>query len=140
MSFVGSYMHTLDAKDRVFIPAKFREELGREFYITRKFDTYLSVYTAEEWAAYVDKISSLPESDAEELQEFLLGAAQKCEPDANGRILLDPRLKAHAEIEKNLRFVGTGKQIRIFAEEIWQQREQKRDLSSLRETMRAYGL
>ncbi|MBQ7315192.1 MAG: division/cell wall cluster transcriptional repressor MraZ [Clostridia bacterium] len=140
MSFVGSYMHTLDAKDRVFIPAKFREELGKEFYITRKFDTYLSVYTAEEWAAYVDKISSLPESDAEELQEFLLGAAQKCEPDANGRILLEPRLKAHAGIEKNLRFVGTGKQIRIFAEEIWQEREQKRDLAGLRETMRAYGL
>ncbi len=140
MSFVSSYMHTLDAKDRVFIPAKFRDELGKEFYITRKFDTYLSVYTAEDWAAYVDKISSLPESDAEELQEFLLGAAQKCEPDANGRILLDPRLKAHAGIEKNIRFVGAGKQIRIFAEEIWQEREQKRDRNALRDIMRAYGL
>ncbi len=140
MSFVGSYMHTLDTKDRVFIPAKFRDELGKEFYITRKFDTYLSVYTADEWDAYVDKISSLPESDAEELQEFLLGAAQKCEPDANGRILLDPRLKEHAGIERTLRFVGAGKQIRIFAEEIWQQRETKRDLAGLRETMRAYGL
>ncbi len=140
MSFVGSYMHTLDAKDRVFIPAKFRDELGKEFYITRKFDTYLSVYTADEWGAYVDKISSLPESDAEELQEFLLGAAQKCEPDANGRILLDPRLKEHAGIEKTLRFVGAGKQIRIFAEEIWQERETKRDLAGLREIMRTYGL
>ncbi len=140
MSFVSSYMHTLDAKDRVFIPAKFRDELGKEFYITRKFDTYLSVYTAEDWAAYVDKISSLPESDAEELQEFLLGAAQKCEPDANGRILLDPRLKTHAGIEKNIRFVGAGKQIRIFAEEIWQEREQKRDRNALRDIMRAYGL
>ena len=43
MSFVGSYSHSLDAKKRVFIPAKFREELGNEFYITRKFDPYLSV-------------------------------------------------------------------------------------------------
>ena len=140
MSFVGSYMHTLDAKDRVFVPAKFREDLGKEFYITRKFDTYLSVYAAEDWQAYVDKISALPESDAEELQEFLLGAAQKCEPDANGRIILDPRLKAHAKIGKNIRFVGSGKQIRIFAEEVWQEREQKRDLSGLREIMRTYGL
>ena len=49
MSFVGSFKHSLDAKKRVFIPAKFREELGEEFYITRKFDTYLSIYTAEDW-------------------------------------------------------------------------------------------
>jgi len=140
MSFVGSYLHTLDAKDRVFVPSKFREDLGKEFYITRKFDKYLSVYTAEEWEAYVDKLSALPESNAEELQEFLLGAAQKCEPDANGRIILDPRLKEHAGIEKNIRFVGSGKQIRIFAEEIWQEREQKRDLTKLREIMRSYGL
>ena len=41
MSFVGSYTHTIDAKNRVFIPAKYREELGEEFYITRKFDGYL---------------------------------------------------------------------------------------------------
>ena len=53
MSFVGSFNHSLDAKNRVFIPSKFRDELGKEFYITRKFDTYLSVYTAEEWEAYV---------------------------------------------------------------------------------------
>ena len=53
MSFVGSFKHSLDAKKRVFIPAKFREELGDEFYITRKFDTYLSIYTAEDWEVYM---------------------------------------------------------------------------------------
>ena len=92
MSFVGSYKHSLDAKKRVFIPAKFREELGEEFYITRKFDTYLSIYTAEDWEIYVDKIQQLPETVALEVQEFLLGIAQKCVPDANGRIVLDDKL------------------------------------------------
>ena len=38
MSFVGSYTHSMDAKKRVFIPSKFRDDLGEEFYITRKFD------------------------------------------------------------------------------------------------------
>ena len=89
MSFVGSFKHSLDAKKRVFIPSKFREDLGEEFYITRKFDTYLSIYTADDWAAYVEKIERLPESEAVEIQDFLLGAAQKCVPDASGRIILD---------------------------------------------------
>ncbi len=140
MSFVGSYNHTLDAKKRVFIPSKFRDELGDEFYITRKFDTYLSIYTAEDWEEYVEKIQSLPETDALEVQEFLLGAAQKCTPDSNGRIILDERLASHAGIVKNIVFVGGGKQIRIWAEEIWNEREKNRDFNNIRNVMRQYGL
>lgn len=140
MSFVGSYSHSLDAKKRVFIPAKFREELGTEFYITRKFDPYLSVYTAEDWAEYVETISRLPESEAAELQEYLLGVAQKCTPDGNGRIILDEKLMKHAGIEKNLVFVGSGKQIKIWAEEIWNERESRRNPDTIREIMRKYGL
>ena len=60
MSFVGWYSHTLDAKNRVFIPAKFRDELGDEFYITRKFDKFLSIQTAEAWEAYLKKPSTVP--------------------------------------------------------------------------------
>ena len=86
---MGSYAHSLDSKKRVFVPSKFRDELGAEFYITRKFDAYLSVYTAEDWEAYVDKISRLPESVADEFQDFILGAAQKCVPDSSGRIIID---------------------------------------------------
>ena len=140
MSFVGSYKHSLDAKKRVFIPAKFRDELGEEFYIPRKFDTYLSIYTAEDWEVYVDKIQQLPETVAIEVQDFLLGIAQKCVPDASGRIILDERLAAHAGINKNIVFVGGGRQIRIWAEEVWNERESKRDLAKIREIMSQYGL
>ena len=140
MSFVGSFKHSLDAKKRVFVPSKFREELGDEFYITRKFDTYLSIYTAEDWQAYVEKIEKLPESEAVEIQDFLLGAAQKCVPDSSGRIILDERLASHAGIDKNIVFVGAGRQIRVWAEEVWNEREQARDLSKMREIMRMYGL
>ncbi len=140
MSFVGTYNHSLDAKKRVFIPSKFREELGDEFYITRKLDAYLSIYTAEDWEAYVEKISKLPEADAEDFPDFILGAAQKCVPDASGRIILDERLMKHAKIEKNIAFVGAGRQIRVWAEEIWNEREQNRDYDRMREIMRQYGL
>ena len=140
MSFVGSYTHTLDSKKRVFIPAKFRDDLGEEFYITRKFDTYLSIYTAEDWEAYVEKISKLPEADADEFQDFILGAAQKCVPDASGRIILDDRLLKHAKIDKSLVFVGAGKQIRVWSETTWNEREQNRNYDKMRDIMRQYGL
>jgi len=140
MSFVGSYTHSIDSKKRVFVPSKFREELGEEFYITRKFDAYLSIYTAADWEAYADKISKLPEADADILQDFLLGVAQKCVPDASGRIILEDRLLRHANIEKNIVFVGAGRQIRIWAEEAWNEREKNRDFEKMREIMRQYGL
>ena len=56
MDVYGEYHHSIDAKKRLFIPAKFREDLGEEFYITRKFDAYLSVYTAEDWENYARQI------------------------------------------------------------------------------------
>ena len=140
MSFVGSFKHSLDAKKRVFIPSKFREDLGEEFYITRKFDTYLSIYTADDWAAYVEKIERLPESDAEEIQDYILGAAQKCIPDSSGRIIIDDRLLKHAKITKNVVFVGAGRQIRIWAEELWNEREQNRDYEKIRNIMLQYEL
>ena len=140
MSFVGSFTHSLDAKKRVFVPSKFRDELGDEFYITRKFDAYLSVYTAEDWTLYVEKLEKLPETDAVEIQDFILGAAQKCTPDASGRIILEDRLIKHAGISKNIVFVGAGKQIRLWSEEEWDKREASRNFDAMREKMRMYGL
>ena len=140
MSFVGSYTHSMDSKKRVFVPSKFREELGEEFYITRKFDTYLSVYTAEDWALFVEKLERLPETDAVEIQDFILGAAQKCTPDASGRIILEDKLIQHAKIDKSIVFIGAGRQIRLWAEEEWNAREASRDFDKMREKMRMYGL
>lgn len=140
MSFVGSYSHSLDSKKRVFIPAKYREELGEEFYITRKSEPYLSVYRAEDWEKFVDELSEIPETESEDLLDYLLGAAQKCVPDASGRIILDDALLEHAKIEKNIVFMGAGKRIKIWAEEVWKERESKRDLSAIKELLRKYGL
>lgn len=138
--FVGSYSHSLDAKKRVFIPAKYREELGDTFYITRKFDVYLSVYTADEWEAYTEKLEKLPESVAGDIQDFILGGAQKCTPDSNGRIIIEDRLLKHAKITKNIVFVGSGRTIKIWAEENWEDREENRDFTAIRETMKEFGL
>ena len=140
MSFVGSYTHSLDSKKRVFVPAKFREDLGDTFFITRKLDTYLSIYTEEEWTAYLQKLEKLPESVAAEVQEFILGGAQKCIPDNSGRIIIEDKLLKHAGISKNIVFVGAGRQIRVWAEELWNEREQNRDFEKMRDILREFGL
>lgn len=140
MSFVGSFPHSLDAKKRVFIPSKYREELGNEFYITKKFDPYLSVYTAKDWEEYSARISALPEAEAYHLQEYILGSAQKCTPDSSGRVIIDEKLLKHASINKNVVFVGAGKQIKIWAEELWNERENNRDLENIKNLMIKYGL
>ena len=140
MSFVGSYNHSLDAKKRVFVPSKFRDDLGETFYITRKFDSYLSIYTAEDWDAYIEKIEKLPESIGAEIQDFILGGAQKCTLDSNGRIIIEDRLLRHAKIDKNVVFVGAGKQIRVWAEELWDEREAARDFTKMREVLAEFGL
>ncbi|MBQ3017287.1 MAG: division/cell wall cluster transcriptional repressor MraZ [Clostridia bacterium] len=140
MSFVGSFPHSLDAKKRVFIPSKYREELGNEFYITKKFDPYLSVYTAQDWEEYSARISALPEAEAYHLQEYILGSAQKCTPDSSGRVIIDEKLLKHASINKNVVFVGAGKQIKIWAEELWTERENTRDLENIKNLMIKYGL
>ena len=140
MSFVGSYTHSLDAKKRIFIPSKYREELGEVFYITRKFDTYLSIYTEEEWAIYLEKIEKLPESIAGDFQEFIIGCAQKCTPDSNGRIIIDDKLLKYAKIDKSVVFVGLGRHIRVWSEELWNHREQNRDFDKMREVFANFGL
>ncbi len=140
MSFVGVAAHSLDAKKRVFIPAKYREDLGETFYITRKFDTYLSIYTSEDWDVYTEKLEKLPESIAAEVQDFILGGAQKCTMDSSGRIIIEDRLLKHARIDKNVVFVGSGRQIRVWAEELWNEREEKRDFAHMREVLGQYGL
>ena len=99
-----------------------------------------SVYTAEDWAAYVEKLERLPETDAVEIQDYILGAAQKCVPDASGRIILDDKLINHAKIDKSIVFVGAGRQIRLWAEEERNAREKAVNFDEMREKMRAYGL
>jgi len=140
MSFLGTYTHALDSKKRVFIPAKYRDELGDQFYITRKFDNSLSIYTEEEWAIYLEKIEKLPESLASDVQQFILGGAHKCTPDSNGRIIIEDPLLKYAGITKNITFVGAGKQIKVWAEEVYREHEKSLDLKKLNDILKEYGL
>lgn len=91
----GQYQHSIDAKGRVFIPAKLREELGETFYVTMGMDSCLSVYSDASWAKFTEKFESLPYTKTKAMRPLFANAA-KCEPDSQGRILLPQKLRAYA--------------------------------------------
>ena len=80
----GQYAHTIDAKGRLFIPAKLREELGGTFHVTVGQDHCLSVYSDDSWNAVMDKLKTMNYSDVKRLRPMFALAAD-CEPDEIGR-------------------------------------------------------
>ena len=89
----GTYEHSIDAKSRLFIPAKLREELGSTFYLTMGIDACLAIYPMETWNVFTEKFASLPMSQSKVMRPLFANAV-KCEPDAQGRIVLPQRLKS----------------------------------------------
>lgn len=141
MPLVGEYNHTLDAKNRIFIPAKFRDFLGENFYITRKMNkTCLAVYSEEEMNRLSDKLNELPDSDVSDIKEFLFSKTTLVTPDANGRVVLLPAMLSYAGIEKNAVIIGAGNHLQIWSEDGWNNEEKMRDMKLLRSKLSAIGL
>ncbi len=114
----GQYQHTVDAKGRLFIPAKLREELGETFYVTMGMDGCLSVYSDASWAKFTEKFESLPYTRTKAMRPLFANAA-KCEPDAQGRILLPAKLRAYAGLQKDVVVIGVSNRAEIWDAEKW---------------------
>ena len=115
----GQYQHSIDAKGRLFIPAKLREELGDTFYVTMGMDGCLSVYSDASWAKFTEKFESLPYTKTKAMRALFANAA-KCEPDAQGRILIPAKLRAYAALEKDVVVIGVSNRAEIWNAERWQ--------------------
>ena len=109
----GKYRHTVDAKGRLFVPSKLREELGDAFYVTLGLDHCLSVYTQGSWQKIMDRYAELPMAKARSLRFFFANAAQ-CEPDKQGRFLLPAELRKYAGLEQEVCFIGQGDHAEIW--------------------------
>jgi len=140
MAFLGSSSYSIDTKKRVLIPGKYREELGNIFYVTRSLEGCLTIYTEEEWAKFQNGLNLLPSTTGVAAREYFMSVAQRCQPDASGRILLEDPLLQHAKVNKNVVFVGAGHVMNIWAEELWSAREANRDLDGIRTLLQQFGL
>lgn len=119
--FIGEYQHTLDPKNRVIMPAKFREKLGDSFVMTKGLDNCLFVYSQNEWSIVEEKLKSLPmtNKDARAFVRFFFAGASECELDKQGRMVMPTNLKEYAKIDKELVIIGVSTRIEIWSREEW---------------------
>lgn len=119
--FMGQYHHNIDEKGRLIIPAKFREELGANFVVTRGLDNCLYVYSRCEWEKIVAKLKTLPftKKDARIYIRSLFSSAAECEFDRQGRINITSQLVAYADITKECVIIGANDHIEIWSEKTW---------------------
>jgi MraZ protein len=119
--FIGKYIHTIDGKGRLIVPAKFREALGEHFIVTKGLDHCLFVYPPVEWNILEEKLRALPftQPDVRAFVRFFFSGATECELDKQGRILLPADLRDYAQLEKNLVLVGVSSRVEIWSETLW---------------------
>ena len=140
--FMGEYNHTIDAKGRLIIPAKFREVLGDEFVVTKGMDGCLFVFDNSEWQSFAEKLRSLPMIDKEVRQftRFFLAGAASVEVDKQGRILIPSVLRDFAGITKDTVLIGVGSRIEIWSKDRWEGTVTYQDMDEISTHMVELGI
>lgn len=137
----GEFKHNLDPKNRLFIPAKHREELGESFIVAKSIrENCLKVYSLEEWENYIAPIKQMARKDSESILRALNRNASQVTPDSQGRIILTPALIEYAGIQKGAVVVGCGNYAEIWAEEAYDVMIGEENLEAMKDLLESYGL
>lgn len=116
---IGKHEHTIDAKGRINFPAKFREDMGDHFILTKGLDNCVAVYSMEEWRRREERLKALPDSKSRQLKRFFFASATDVEPDKQGRIVLPAVLREYAGLEKDVVVIGASDRAEIWDAERW---------------------
>lgn len=118
---IGEYLHTIDGKKRLAVPAKLRDKIGKKAVITRGLDNCLFLYPLKEWEALAEKLSKLPvgQSNTRSFIRLMLAGASEVEADSLGRILIPEYLKNYAELKKDIVIAGLYNRLEIWDKEKW---------------------
>ena len=132
----------MDAKGRLIVPSKFREQLGDEFVVTKGLDGCLFVYPNEEWQNIEEKFRNVPltSKDARKFSRFFFAGATTCEVDKQGRILLPAHLREFAGLEKDVVLVGVGSRVEIWSKDKWENMNSDTDMDEITSAMEGLGL
>ncbi len=119
--FMGEHHHTIDDKGRLIIPAKFREELGEQFVITRGIENCIYAYSKDSWDKIVKQLETLPftKKDARQFVRFFLSGATVAEFDKQGRVNITSPLITYANIRKECVIIGVGDRLEIWSDDHW---------------------
>ena len=129
---LGRYENSIDAKNRMIIPSKFREDLGYKAILTKGLDDCLILFPVSTWEKQEEILSSLPSSDpkARAYKRFIYSNASDCEIDKQGRILIPASLRAAAGLNKELITIGSLDRIEIWAKDKFEGSENGGKLSA----------
>ena len=137
--FIGEYHHTIDEKGRIIVPAKFREELGYSFVVTRGLENCLFVYPNTSWEKICNKLNSLPftKKDARVFNRFFMSGATSVELDKQGRANISAPLIDYAKLVKDCVVIGTGDRLEIWSQEAWDEffNSNKESMSDIAENL-----
>lgn len=126
---IGTYFHTIDDKNRLSLPSKFRKEMGKRVVVTPGLDSCLFVFTADEWEKISGRLSgndaSMFKADNRSLNRYLLGMAVEVEVDAAGRMLIPDHLRSRAKLQSKVVFVGVRDRVEIWEEAAWHEYAKK---------------
>ena len=122
---IGEYIHTIDTKNRVSLPAKFRKEMGKKIIITAGLDSCLFIFTMKEWKKVSTKLStsaadlSFLSADQRTFNRNMFGQASDVEVDSIGRILIPDYLKEKIKITGKVALVGVEDRVEVWNEKTW---------------------
>lgn len=129
--FLGEFQHLIDAKGRVILPAKFRDELANGLFVTIGLEDCLVVYPPAEWAKMEEKVRSIPLSNAPGrafARKFFSGAANAV-LDKAGRLMLPPNLRQFAGLTKDVIVIGVASHVEIWDKGRWAKYSQEAEKS-----------
>ena len=141
---MGEFQHNIDAKGRIIIPAKLREDLGSKFVITRGLDGCVFGYPLENWEKIQEKLKQLPlaKKEARAFTRFFYSAAAETEIDKQGRINIPSTLVDYANLEKECLVLGVSDRIEIWSKTKWESvsSEIEESFEEIAEDMLDFGL
>lgn len=119
---LGEYQHTIDAKGRVILPAKFREELAESCVATKGLEKCLFVYPHQEWTVIEEKLKQLPlaKAEARAFVRFFFSGAAELDCDKQGRVLIPANLREYASLNKDIVVIGVLNRIEIWDKAAWE--------------------
>ena len=130
---MGEYEHSLDAKGRLIMPAKLRQDIGDKFVLTKGLDGCLFAFSQEEWLNFETKLKALPLSDknARNFVRFFLSGATECEIDKQGRFLI---------LNKDTVIIGVGTRLEIWDKANWEKCDENISADEIAENMTMLGI
>jgi MraZ protein len=121
LMFYGEHMHTLDAKGRLTMPAKYRSQLAEGILITKGEDRCLQIWPAREWEAKRIEVEQRGVSSRQNrrMMRGVFGGTWEGELDKSGRVLIETGLRDYGNLDKECAVVGLGRFIEIWDASLW---------------------